>query len=610
MVQDFLEHIAHHLIVSDGAMGTMIYSKGVPIAQSYDELNRSHPEIILDIHRAYVAAGARAIETNTFTANRIKLSRYGLEQDAAELNERGARLAREAARRDVFVLGSVGPLRGRETEEITPDDMRQAFTEQIAALASGGVDVLLFETFGYLDDLMLALESKKAVTDLPAICQLNLDDEGFSRDGVHVVQAFERLRQAGAEVVGVNCMKGPAGMLRVLEQVPLQKDLYLSAMPNAGLPAYVEGRYMYLSSPDYFAESALKLRQQGVRLFGGCCGTTPEHIRAIAEALEGMEPVTRKKVVIHFKAVPSPRPHEPIESPLLKRVRSQRTVIVELDPPRTLKYEIILQGARVLHKAGADAITMADNSLGITRMNNVALGYLVKEKVGLRPVIHISCRDKNLIGLQSELMGLYALGIDHVLALTGDPAKWGDQPGATSVYDLNSIKLVELIKQLNDGISFSGRNLDERTNFTIGVAFNPHVPRLEPQINRLRKKIAAGADFIMTQPIYDPKLAEAIHDALQEFDLPVFVGVMPLVSGRNAEFLHNEVPGIEIPEAIRQRMAVHDRGERAHQEGIAISRDVLDAVLDLFNGIYLITPFARYEMTAALAGYVRERSRV
>jgi homocysteine S-methyltransferase len=609
MAKDLLERIAHHLIVADGAMGTMIYSKGVPIAQSYDELNRSHPEIILDIHRAYVAAGAQAIETNTFTANRIKLSRYGLEQDTTELNERGARLAREAAGTDVFVLGSVGPLRGRETEEITPDDMRQAFTEQISALASGGVDVILFETFGYLEDLLAALKCKQAVTDLPAICQLNLDDEGFSRDGVHVVQAFERLRQAGADVVGVNCMKGPAGMLRVLEQVALQEGLYLSAMPNAGLPAYVDGRYMYLSSPDYFAESALKLRQQGVRLFGGCCGTTPEHVRAIAEALEGLDPIIEKKVVVRFKAVPTPRPHAPVESPLLQQVKSEKTVIVELDPPRTLKYEVIIQGARALQKAGADAITMADNSLGVTRMNNVALGYLVKEKVGLRPIIHISCRDKNLIGLQSELMGLYALGIDHVLALTGDPAKWGDQPGATSVYDLNSIKLVELIKQLNNGISFSGRNLDERTHFTVGVAFNPHVPRLEPQISRLRKKIAAGADFIMTQPIYDPELAETIHDALQEFDIPVFVGVMPLVSARNAEFLHNEVPGIEIPEAIRQRMAAHDRGEKARQEGIAISRDVLDAILDLFNGIYLITPFARYEMTAALSSYVCERSR-
>ncbi len=610
MAQEFLERIAHDLIVGDGAMGTMIYSKGVPIAQSYDELNRTHPEIILEIHRAYVAAGAQAIETNTFTANRIKLSRYGLEHDVAELNERGARLAREAAGANVFVLGSVGPLRGRQVEEWSPAEMREALTEQIAALASAGVDAVLFETFGYLEDLLLALEVEKETTDLPAICQLNLDDDGFSRDGVHVVQAFERLRAAGADVVGLNCMKGPAGMLRVLEQVPLEEGLYISAMPNAGLPAYVDGRYMYLSSPDYFAESALKLRQQGVRLIGGCCGTTPDHVRAIAEALEGLEPVTEKKVVVQFKATPSPRPHEPAESPLLQQVNSHKTVIVELDPPRSLKYEVIIQGARALQKSGADAITMADNSLAVTRMSNVALGYLVKEKVGLRPIIHVSCRDKNLIGLQSELMGLYALGIDHVLALTGDPAKWGDLPGATSVYDLNSIKLVEQIKQLNAGISFSGRNLDERTNFTVGVAFNPHVPRLEPQLSRLRKKVAAGADFIMTQPIYDPKQAQTLHDVLAEFEIPVFVGVMPLVSARNAEFLHHEVPGIEIPEAIRKRMALHDGGEQARREGLAICRDVLDAILELFNGIYLITPFARYEMTAALTAYVRDRSRL
>lgn len=606
-MQAFLERIAHQLIVGDGAMGTMIYSKGVPIAQSYDELNRTHPEIILDIHRAYVAAGAQALETNTFTANRIKLSRYGLEGAVAELNERGVRLAREAAGSDVYVFGSVGPVRGHQTEEITVGETREAFTEQIEALASARVDVLLLETFRHLDDLLLALEISKSLTDLPVICHLAFDDEGFTREGVHILEAFERLHTAGADVVGANCMKGPSGMLRLFEQVPLDSGLYLSAMPNAGLPAYVDGRYMYLSSPDYFAASALKLRSEGVRLFGGCCGTTPEHIRAIVEALEGLDPVTEKKLVVQMKAAPAPKPHEPVESPLLKQVRERTTVIVELDPPRTLKHEVILQGARALRQAGADAITMADNSLGVTRMDNVALGYLVKERVGLRPIIHISCRDKNLIGLQSELMGLYALGIDHVLALTGDPAKWGDQPGATSVFDLNSIRLVEMIQRLNNGVSFSGRNLDERTHFIVGVAFNPHVPRLEPQLNRLRKKIEAGANFIMTQPIYDPAQAEKIHKSLQGMNIPVFVGVMPLVSARNAEFLHHEVPGIEIPEEVRERMARYDRGEKARQEGIAISKEVLEAILSYFNGVYLITPFTRYEITAALTAFVRDR---
>jgi len=607
-LQDFLDRLDREILIGDGAMGTMIYSRGVPLSHSYDELNRSHPELIRQIHAAYLAAGAQAIETNTFTANRNKLARFGLENEVRELNVRGAEIARSVAGQSVYVLGSVGPVRTSEADELSREEMKRFYTEQIEALTEGGVDAIILETFAYLEDLLVALEAQQDASRLPVICQLAVDESAVTRDGVHIQQAFEQLRRRGADIVGVNCAKGPHGVLRALEQVPLEPGLRLSAFPNAGLPAFVDGRYMYLSTPEYFARSALALREQGCRLIGGCCGTTPDHIRAIAQALTDRRPITAKVApaapAVEVKAEVRPAP--PVEPKLLDLVKQRTTVIVELDPPRDLLYEKVLQGAKVLKGVGADAITMADNSLGVTRMSNVALGYLVKARVGLRPVLHIACRDRNLIGLQSELMGLYALGIDHVLALTGDPAKFGDQPGATSVYDLNSFTLVRMIRQLNSGVSFSGKPLQQKTNFTIGVAFNANVNKIETQVSRLRKKIEMGADFVMTQPIFDPAKAKIIYEATKSFSIPIFVGVMPLVSGRNADFLHNEVPGIEIPEAIRQRMWRYE-GEQARQEGLAVAKELVDAVLEHFNGLYLITPFLRYEMTAELVEYARRR---
>jgi homocysteine S-methyltransferase len=406
--------------------------------------------------------------------------------------------------------------------------------------------------------------------------------------------------------VGINCAKGPTGILHALREVSLDEGLLLSAFPNAGLPAFIEGRYIYLSTPEYFAESALKLREQGARLIGGCCGTTPEHIRAMAEALRGLEPVRQKQAVVHLPPA-SPQVPAIVEPEFLKNVKKRPTIIVELDPPRDLDHESIIRGAMALKRAGIDALTMADSSLGITRMSNMALGYLAKQKTGLPLIIHLSCRDRNLIGLQAELMGLYALGMDTVLALTGDPAKFGDQPGATSVYDLNSFNLIAMIKKMNQGVAFSGRTMKQASRFTVGVAFNPNVDRIETQVNRLRKKIQLGADFVMTQPIFDWRQAREIYEATREFDIPIFVGIMPLVSGRNADFLHNEVPGIEIPLKVRERMYRFE-GERARREGITIAAEILESVLDNFNGIYLITPFVRYEMIIELVEKCRALS--
>ena len=598
--QNFLEALRENIIIGDGAMGTMIYSKGIPTSHCFDELNISRPALIQEISRDYVAAGAQALETNTFTANRHKLARFELEHLVEEINVRGVELARAAAGDQAWVLASVGPVRTGETDEVSARRQEKIFAEQILALVSAAPDALILETFAYAHDLELALKVALKNTDLPIIAQLSVDESGYTRDGQHILPVFKRLRKRGAHVVGVNCARGPAGILQALEQVPLEEDLLLSAFPNAGLPAYIDGRYHYLSTPEYFADSALRLRDQGVRLIGGCCGTTPKHIRAMANALKGLKPVTQKRSVRKSVLVTERIPAEPKARPnLVWLVKERPTFIVELDPPRDLQHDRILHGAEALKRAGADAITMADSSLGVTRMSNLALGHLVQKKTGVMMVTHISCRDRNLIGTQAELMGLHALGIDHVLAITGDPAKFGDQPGATSVYDLNSFNLVRMIKQMNKGVAFSGRAMGQATDFTVGVAFNPNVARIHTQVRRLEKKVANGADFVMTQPIYDPKQVKELANIARDFDQPFFIGVMPIVSARNADFLHHEVPGILIPEWIRKRIA-NLEGDAARAEGVKIALQIQEEILAWFNGVYLITPFVRYEMTAQL----------
>ncbi len=601
----------------------MLYARGVPLEVCFDEINRSRPDLVREIHEEYVAAGAGLIETNTFGANALSLSKYNLEDQVHALNARGVEIARAAAGSRAYVAGAVGPARGPVQREYAPDECASAYREQIATLAEGGADAILLETFLRLDEIKRALEICRDVCDLPPICQLAVDQYGQTDDGFGVAEAFDQLRLAGAEVVGVNCRSGPKGLLDALAPVPLSDGLILSAFPNAGSPVYVDGRFIYEATPEYFATSALRLRDQGVRLIGGCCGTLPGHVRAMARALEGREIVTRKKVVpVEVRTRPRPArpartgagdqathttpgaPSSPSTEPSIVELVGRRvTVIVELDPPRDLDHGPVVRGARALKAAGADALTMADNSLAVTRISNMALGRIVKEEAGIRPLVHITCRDRNLASLQSQALGLYALGIDHVLAVTGDPVKFGDQPGASNVYDVSSFELIRLIKQMNEGTGFSGRTLNGRTAFTVAAAFDPNGPNLERRIRRLERKVEAGADMIMTQPLFDPAQARLLHEATRHAGVPVFPGVMPLVSSGNTEFLHNEVPGFVVPDDVRARMARFDRGRKARREGIRIAREIIESVLTYFNGLYLITPFNRYPMTVELTEF-------
>jgi methionine synthase I (cobalamin-dependent)/5,10-methylenetetrahydrofolate reductase len=603
-----LQDLKERILIADGAMGTLLYSHGVD--RCFEELNLSKPEDILHIHEAYIAAGAEVIQTNTYGANYVKLARYGLEDEVPAINRAAVRLAKQAAENKAYVLGTIGGLRSINKSAVSIEEVKRTFREQLFVLLNEDVDGLLLETYYDLEELETVLAIARKETDKPIIAHVSLHEIGVLQDGTPLAEALERLEQLGADVVGLNCRLGPYHMIRSLEEVPLPNRAFLSAYPNASLPDYRDGRLVYETNTDYFKETALAFREQGVRLIGGCCGTTPKHIEAMANALTNRTPIKEK--VVKQRHVPiSIQTNEPNAAPPLQDiVRKRRSVIVELDPPKKLGIAKFLEGAKALKEANIDALTLADNSLATPRISNMALGSIVKQQLGIRPLIHITCRDRNLIGLQSHLMGLHTLGITDVLAITGDPSKIGDFPGATSVYDLSSFDLIRLIRQFNEGLSYSGKPLGQKTSFSIAAAFNPNVRHLDKAVERLEKKIQCGAHYFITQPLYSERQIEEVYEATKHLETPIYIGIMPLVSARNADFLHHEVPGITLSEEIRSRMAAcaNDPVQSA-REGIAIAKSLIDAAFDLFNGIYLITPFLRYEMTVELVRYIHEKEK-
>ena len=613
--------LAQRPYVGDGAMATYLYQLGLPVGVSFEEFNLIKPDVIADVHRRYAAAGAEIIETNTYSAQQNKLARYGLEEKAEEINAAGVAIARRAAPESAYVVGSIGAVRGGAGKNVRTAVVRRDFEEQIGALLGAGVDGLLLETFFDLEELSIALNIIRKKSDISVICQFAVEDPYRTHDGIPLAEAFTRLKGEGADVIGFNCRSGPNGILRAVEMLPSDLGLPISVFPNAGIPDYVDGKVVYSASPEYFASSAIRFADAGVRLIGGCCGTTPDHIAAIAGALKGYVPQSQsadaanttatsqlpETITLSESEPATAPPAQPAEPSIVDLVRERHTVIVELDPPRDLDIAKFMAGAQALKDAQADALTMADNSLAVTRMSNMALAALINERIGIRPLVHIACRDRNLIGTQSHMMGFDALGIDHVLAVTGDPAKFGDLPGSSSVYDLTSFEIIRMIKQLNEGIAFSGKPLKQKAKFIVGAAFNPNVKHLDKAVQRLERKISSGADYIMTQPVYDAELIERIADATQHLNVPIFLGIFPLASGRNAEYLHNEVPGIQLSDEVRQRMSGLE-GAEGRAEGVRIAQELLDVAMARFNGIYLMTPFLAYEMTVALTKYVKENS--
>ena len=601
----FLERIHCEVLVGDGAIGTMLYAKGVGLDVNFEHLNLVRPELVTELHAEYLAAGAQVIETNTFGANHTKLAPIGLERKVREINRRGAELARQAAAgREVFVAGSIGPLarlKGEE-KELSPAEMAAIFREQAEALAEGGIDLFQLETFSDLHQLLCAVAAAKTI-GLPVVASMAFGENGRLPGGLGAEEVARRLAVAGADVIGANCGAGPLELLKTVERLAAATSLPVAAYPNSGFPEYVDGRYLYRATPDYFAAMGREMVAAGASLVGGCCGTTPEHIRLLAERLRGLTPAAR--------AVPVGRAAAAVERPtvsagpgFLSCWGQEPVVTVELDPPKGLDCTKVLAGSRALREAGADAINVAENPLARVRMGNIALAHRIQQETGMEVIVHITCRDRNLLGLQSDLMGASLLGIRSILAVTGDPARLGDQAEATSVYDHNSFGLIRLLSDLNRGVNALGNPIGGSTGFTVGCAFNPNSPRMEVQVERLAKKVANGACFAQTQPLYDPARLDEMLERTRYLNIPLLPGILPLVSERNCEYLHNEVPGIVIPEAIRERMRGKEK-EAGVREGLAIAREFIASVRDRVGGFYIIPPFGRYEIAVELVRFIK-----
>jgi methionine synthase I (cobalamin-dependent)/5,10-methylenetetrahydrofolate reductase len=599
-----LDAIQNSIVCGDGAMGTELLAAGVALDVCLEELNVSQPDLVGKVHESYVDAGAQLIETNTFGANAVRLAKHGLENEVAAFNQAAVALARKSiGKKEVWIAGSVGPLGVYPDEaEAQHIDRAAVFSAQLKALLEADVDAIFLETFLDFEEIKIALTSlRRLSSDIPLICSMVCSEEGRLPSSLPILQAFRELVRLGANIVGVNCVTGPHAMVRILRKIPT--DFLISAFPNAGYPRYHEGRFLYNTDPRYFGKASREFVEEGARLIGGCCGVGPQHIRQIVLAVAGMKPVVSKPA-IQWPVEPLPR-KRPAETSLLDLLKNGQTVIVtELDPPKTLDLERYFKAAQYLVDAGSDAITLADNSLAILRVSNLAIGAILKQQYNIMPLLHISCRDRNLIGLQSELLGISALGIRHILPLTGDPAKFGDQPGASSVYDVNSIQLMEIISGLNKGYNFTGKSIKYPTDFVMGCTLNPNAKNLDAQISRLERKVAAGASYVMTQPVFDAGLIKTMYERTRHLNVPILTGVWPLLNGRQTEFLHHEVPGIIIPDAVRSKMTGKE-GQEGKRLGIDLAKQIIDTVLEFFPGVYLITPFLAYDTTAELAQFVR-----
>lgn len=616
-----LWHKGQAVALTDGAMATWLYQMGIPVGTPVEALNRTSPDLVADVHRAYLGAGVQVLQTNTFGAHAPGLARYGLEDQVEEINRAGARLALEAAAGAAVVYGTMGAIFGgsRPPDLTDPQQrrwVRDAYKSQASSLLGERIHGLVLETFPDLEELVLALQVVRALTDLPIVATLSPEEAGVTRDGVRLDQAFSRLQDAGAQVVGLNCRLGPLGILRSYEKAPPRTGGLYAAVPNAGLLHFSEGRLAYSGDAAYFAEILDHLVDLGVRWVGGCCGTTPHYLQTVAARLRDAEKppagiglaltagterdsgrssrTSTKRVELGQTA-----------RTLVDLVRERHAVIVELDPPKSLDCDRYLQGAQALQQAGADLITLADNSLGSVRMSNLALGVLLKRQ-GIEPLLHVNCRDRNLIGQQSHLMGLSLLDLHHILLVTGDPSRFGELPGATSVYDAASIDLSRMVRRLNEGLGFTGQSLKRSSRFVIGTSFNPHARNLDKAIERLRRKIEAGAQFVMTQPVYDEPLMERMAEQTRSLGAPLFVGIMPLINARHTLFMQHEVPGMSIPQTVSDLMLAYAADDRAAEaQGLEIAQRLVTLAKSYFNGLYLITPFLRYPLTANLAKLAR-----
>ena len=608
MPEDLLSRLKKGPVLCDGAMGTLLYAKGVFINKCYDELNLTQPDMIRGIHQEYLNAGAEVIETNTFGGNSFRLTRHGLADKVREINLRGAQLAREAADAfnqkngaDVLVAASVGPL-GMRIEPLgktSREEARESFRQQITALAEGGVDLIMLETFGYLEELHQAiLAAREAAPNLQLVAQVTIDEDGNCLDGASPETFAAKLDEWGADVVGCNCSVGPVAMLEAIERIRRITDRPLAAQPNAGIPRSIEGRNIYLCSPEYMASYARKFVNAGVGLVGGCCGTTPEHIKAMNSALRMNNIKGRPS---SFRVVSERKRESTIAPPPLaqrsslgrKLASGEFVTLVEIVPPKGIDFHKEIEGAKFLKAAGIDAINIPDSPRASARMSNLALCTLVQQQAGIETVLHFTCRDRNVLSMQSELLGCYSMGMHNLICITGDPPKMGNYPDATAVFDVDAIGLVNIVHNLNFGLDIGGNPIGTGTKFVIGVGANPGIVNIDEEVRRFEYKVEAGADYAVTQPVFDVNLLEQFLRRIEHHRIPVLAGIWPLTSVRNAEFMKNELR-VSVPDSILDRMAKAPNAEAARAEGIQIAREMLRQVRGLVQGAQVAAPLGRY----------------
>ena len=606
------------IIVFDGAMGTMLYARGVFINQCYDELNTRAPELVRAVHQEYVRAGAEVLETNSFGANRVKLAQHGLEAQVHELNRAAAQIAREVAgNHDVLVAGAVGPL-GVRLEPFGPTSLDQArahFREQMEGLRDGGAELFILETFSDLHEIEQAIRAARQVDPtMPVVAQMTIGVDGLTPYGATPEDVARALDAWGADVIGLNCSVGPQTILEAIERMAPVTQRKLSAQPNAGMPRDVGGRSMYMASPEYMATYARHLVQAGAKIVGGCCGTTPAHIHAIAEGVRPLAPRladARARSESLDTAHAAATPQLPAVVPLAERSRwgakiaaREFVTSVEIVPPRGVDATTMLADVRRLHAAGIDAVNVPDGPRAQSRMGALMTSVLIQQQVGIETVTHYACRDRNLLGMLSDLLGAAAIGLHNLLLVTGDPPKMGPYPDATAVFDIDSIGLTNLVHNLNRGLDPGGNPIGKPTRFVIGVGVNPAAVDLEHEVKRFEWKVDAGAEYAITQPVFDVEQLERFLARIAHVRIPVIAGIWPLVSVRNAEFLANEVPGVSVPDAVITRMRRANERSRDHAvaEGLAIAREMLDRVRDTLQGAQVSAPFGKVDLALDVFG--------
>lgn len=613
-MRNFREELAERILLCDGAMGTMLYQKGVFINRCFDELNISSADMVRDVHRAYIQAGVDVIETNTFGANQFKLLFHGFDSKIQEINYMGAKIAREAAGKETFVAGAIGPL-GVPIEPIGKlayEEAKDAFKQQVVPLLEGGVDLFMLETFSRLEELEQAIMAVRESCDLPIVAQMTITDDGNSPLGDTPETIVRKLAPYKVDVIGLNCSVGPQIMLESVRKMAELTRTPLSAQPNAGFPKLVDGRYIYLCSSDYMSKFSKRFIQAGVRMLGGCCGTTPDHMKSIKTVVRVLQP-SRLIVTGKDKKETKPSHVQPVataeKTPLARKLADGKfVVVVEIDPPKGVDLHKVIDGAKLLQRAQIDAINIADGPRASARMSPLSLAMLFKHQLNVETIVHYCCRDRNLLGMQADLIGAHALGLKNILIITGDPPKMGDYPSATAVFDVDAIGLTQIANRLNHGLDLAGNPIGEPTALHIGVGANPGAVNIEEEIKRFHYKVEAGAEFVMTQPVYDLRLFESFMNRVHNVKIPILLGILPLASAKNAEFLHNEVPGMSIPDHIRKRMQAAGDGEAGRMEGIKIAQEALVDCRSMIHGSYIMPPFNRFDMALRVIDVLPEFS--